>query len=142
MFEVFASFGFALLVVCLVLAAFGMVVGFHFGNELGSRLTSSREFWKYNGICYAIVVVLTAFFIALNLPTLIFVCVGGLGGFIAGIRMGYGESVGPWRAHDRFYTPHKNKKKRASVSRDGGAEVQHPRAKERELISTQTTDDK
>lgn len=133
--ELFASGGFALLIVSLLLAGFGIVIGFHYGNEYGSSIETKRAFWKANLYCYLGIVIATALFIALGLVTLIFLCVGFLGGFIAGIRMGYGESVGPWKAHDRFYKPHK--KKGARKEKQSAKSVRHQRKsdKNRELIS-------
>jgi hypothetical protein len=102
--------GFELALISLVVGAFGIYFGFGLGNMLGSRATSKKEYWKYNAIAYAGFIVLAAFIWALGLVVLIFFSVGGLAGVIAGLRMGYGQAVGPWKAHDRFMNLHPDEK--------------------------------
>lgn len=102
---------FPYIIIALLLGLFGIIIGFRFGDECGHKTTSNKQFWKYNGYCYLVVIFATALFLAVDLVMLTFICVGFLGGFIAGIRMGFGESVGPWKAHDRFYAPRKKRKK-------------------------------
>ena len=103
---------FPYIIVALMLGLFGLVIGFHFGNETGARITDTKEYWRYNLIVYLITIGIAAVFIACSLLMLVFVCVGFLAGFVGGIHMGYGESLGPWKGLDRFMR--KNNKKGSS----------------------------
>ena len=70
---------------------------------------------------------------------LIGLVLGLMAGTIAGLKMGFGESVGPWKARDRFFRVNKDQLRRAEngeraeaarrARRDGGPEP--------ELISVQ-----
>ena len=77
--------GFAMAVVGLMLAIFGIVLGFGIGSRLAEDVTDRKTYWKYNAVAYAAGILVSA-----------------LGGVIAGLKMGYGEAVGPWVTHDRF----------------------------------------
>ena len=46
--------GFAWAVVGLLLALFGIIIGFHIGDEWGQKAPDKRTYWKYNGIAYAV----------------------------------------------------------------------------------------
>lgn len=112
----FSDAAFALAVVGLLLALFGIIVGFHIGDEYGQKAPDKKTYWKYNGIAYAIGIGASLLVWLTGWVTLAFFTIGALGGAIAGLKMGYGASVGPWKAHDRFFNrSHKRKAQRSRV---------------------------
>ena len=73
-------------------------------------------------------------------PLVQFAPIGWLGGFIAGLKMSFGESVGPWRKHDEVFNV--NKAHRAAADAGDAEERRRARrngAADRQLISV--TDD-
>lgn len=94
--------GFAMAVVGLMLAIFGIVLGFGIGSRLAEDVTDRKTYWKYNAVAYAAGILVSALVWATGWSVLAFGTVGCLGGVIAGLKMGYGEAVGPWVTHDRF----------------------------------------
>ena len=42
--------------------------------------------------------------------------IGLIGGTVAGMKMGFGESVGPWKAHDRYFRVNKDQLRRSENS--------------------------
>lgn len=111
--------GFAWAVVGLLLALFGIIIGSHIGDEWGQKAPDKRTYWKYNGIAYAVGIGASLLVWLTGWVTLAFPTVGMLGGAIAGLKMGYGASVGPWKAHDRFFN---RSNKRAAAKRKVGAD--------------------
>lgn len=107
----FSDAAFAWAVVGLLLALFGIILGFHLGDEYGQKAPDKRTYWKYNGIAYAIGIGASLAVWLTGWVTLAFFTIGMLGGAIAGLKMGYGASVGPWKAHDRFFN--RSNKRRA-----------------------------
>ena len=101
-----------------VLFIFCIYLGFSIGSWAGKRAVTTREFWTYNII--AVVACVVATVLVSWLPLLYAAPLGLLGGTIAGLKMGFGESVGPWRAHDRIFNV--NKSHRETAERGGGAE--------------------
>jgi hypothetical protein len=104
--------GFALAILSLVLGAFGIYFGFGLGSQLAEKATSKKAYWKLNAAVYAVGIAVSAVVWATGLVILVFVTIGALAGAIAGLRMGYGEAVGPWKAHDRFMNLHPDDKPR------------------------------
>lgn len=112
--------GFAMAVVGLMLAIFGIVLGFGIGSRLAENVSSRKAYWKDNAIAYVVGILASAFVWMTGWSVLAFATIGCLGGVIAGLKMGYGEAVGPWHAHDRFLglnkrRAHPKPKKAASV---------------------------
>ena len=69
-------------------------------------------------------------------PLVQFAPIGWLGGFIAGLKMSFGESVGPWRKHDEVFNV--NKAHRAAADAGDAEERRRARrngAADRQLIS-------
>lgn len=85
----------------LLLCVFGVYVGFLIGRSLGERAVTTADYWKMNAAAIIVTVLLS--FVFSGLPLLAGAIVGLLAGCIAGIKMGFGESVGPWRRVDRFF---------------------------------------
>ena len=89
--------GFAFIICALILFVFSVYIGFSCGNAVGQRL-ERRGYWTAN--IAAILVAAVLFVIIASLPLLYAVVIGLLGGVVAGLKMGFGESVGPWRHVD------------------------------------------
>ena len=99
-------------VLALVLFLFAIYIGFLCGQwACEKRVITKRDYW-----------------------------IGWLGGFIAGLKMSFGESVGPWRKHDEVFNV--NKAHRAAADAGDAEERRRARrngAADRQLISV--TDD-
>lgn len=68
-------------------------------------MITKRDYWIANFAGAAAVVLLTWVFSLF--PLVQFAPIGWLGGFIAGLKMSFGESVGPWRKHDEVFNVNK-----------------------------------
>ena len=102
------------------------------------RVITKRDYWIANFAGAAAVVLLTWVFSLF--PLVQFAPIGWLGGFIAGLKMSFGESVGPWRKHDEVFNV--NKAHRAAADAGDAEERRRARrngAADRQLISV--TDD-
>ena len=103
-----------------------------------SASITKRDYWIANFAGAAAVVLLTWVFSLF--PLVQFAPIGWLGGFIAGLKMSFGESVGPWRKHDEVFNV--NKAHRAAADAGDAEERRRARrngAADRQLISV--TDD-
>ena len=85
----------------LVLLVFSIYIGFALGSSFGAKLEDSGAYWKANLAGVGVAVLVTA--VVSLLPLLAAAPIGMLGGWIAGLKMGFGESVGPWKVHDRVF---------------------------------------
>lgn len=89
-------------VLALVLFLFAIYIGFLCGQwACEKRVITKRDYWIANFAGAAAVVLLTWVFSLF--PLVQFAPIGWLGGFIAGLKMSFGESVGPWRKHDEVF---------------------------------------
>lgn len=91
----------AFMICFLLLFLFSIYLGFIIGNGLGERALSTRAYWLWHLAMVAACIVLTVLFSPFLL--LAVTPLGLLGGSIAGLKMGFGESVGPWKLLDRFF---------------------------------------
>ena len=91
----------AFIISFVVLFVFCVYVGFSVGNTVGERTVTTREYWGLNVAVIAVCMLVTAMLGAL--PLLYAVPVGLMAGGITGLKMGFGESVGPWAFIDRFF---------------------------------------
>lgn len=123
----------------LVLFLFAIYIGFLCGQwACEKRVITKRDYWIANFAGAAAVVLLTWVFSLF--PLVQFAPIGWLGGFIAGLKMSFGESVGPWRKHDEVFNV--NKAHRAAADAGDAEErrrARHNGAADRQLISV--TDD-
>ena len=126
-------------VLALVLFIFAIYIGFLCGQwACEKRVITKRDYWIANFAGAAAVVLLTWVFSLF--PLVQFAPIGWLGGFIAGLKMSFGESVGPWRKHDEVFNV--NKAHRAAADAGDAEErrrARHNGAADRQLISV--TDD-
>lgn len=133
--------GFAIVLVSLLLGVLGIVIGFRIGGDLAHNVTNRKDYWKYNLIAYLVGILVSAVIWAAGWVVLSFVAIGALGGCIAGLKFGYGESVGPWKAHDRFMRVNGSHLSRAELkerrrgAKGGDDPDDQDDPEERELIS-------
>ena len=91
----------AFIILFAILFLFSVYIGFLIGQTVcEQRVVTARGYWAWNigGIVLAVVL---SVFLA-TLPLLYAALFGVLAGYIAGMRMSFGEAVGPWKALDRF----------------------------------------
>ncbi len=91
----------AFVILFALLFVFSVYIGFTIGERWGERAVDARAYWLYNLAAILVCVVLTA--VLTLLPLLYATPLGLLMGSIVGLKMGFGESVGPWRLLDRFF---------------------------------------
>lgn len=127
----------AFIIVSLVLFLFSVYIGFTVGQAAGAKVPSTRAYWMANGAAIVAAVLLTL--ILSQLPLLYAAIVGLLAGVIAGLKMGFGESVGPWRKHDEAFNV--NRAQRDAADKGTAAARRRRRSageREPDLISTET----
>ncbi len=101
----------AFLICALLLFAFSVYIGFLIGNNVGMRAVTRADYWKMNGAAIIIAVLLS--FILAAVPLFYAVDVGLLAGAIVGLKMAFGESVGPWAVHDKVFNVNKGHREAA-----------------------------
>lgn len=89
----------AFIICSALLFIFCVYIGFLVGSTLGERAVTKADYWKMNAA--AIIAAVLAAMVLAALPLLYSAIVGLLAGCIVGLKMAFGESVGPWRAVDR-----------------------------------------
>ena len=100
-------------VFALMLFLFGIVTGTGVGERLAPRCVTRRDYWAHNivvlliGAASVVVVGLTPF------PTLIALAVGLVAGAVAGLKLNFSESVGPWHKVDTYFRVNKRQVERA-----------------------------
>lgn len=100
-------------IVAILLFAFGLLLGVHIGDGLSKRTVSRRDYWKYNLIVLGVGILVSAVLWATGWLLLVGVSFGLLVGAISGLKMGFGESIGPWGAVDRKLGTNKDQVRRA-----------------------------
>lgn len=101
----------AFLICALLLFAFSVYIGFLIGNNVGMRAVTRSDYWKMNGIAIVVAVLLS--FVLAAVPLFYAVDVGLLAGAIVGLKMAFGESVGPWAVHDKMFNVNKSHRETA-----------------------------
>ncbi|MDO4848972.1 MAG: hypothetical protein Q4B45_04250 [Coriobacteriia bacterium] len=134
------DFGFAGAVFALVLLLFGIFAGVGAGDILAKKCVTRREYVRMNLLVLAAGVVATAFVCLTGLFMLILFVFGVMAGTLAGLKMGFGESVGPWEKVDRAFKVNKDHVRRADhpeaaeaarrARRDGGSEPEFMSARD------------
>ena len=101
----------AFLICSLLLLLFGVYIGFIIGSNVGERAVTKADYWKMNAA--AIVVAVLLGFILAGLPLFYGGVIGLLAGCIAGLKMAFGESTGPWRALDKMFNVNRSHRETA-----------------------------
>lgn len=95
-----SNISFGLAIVSILFFLFGVIVGVHVGEELGGRCVSRRRYalanlgWLLGGVLLSTLVFCTGW-VAFAAIT-----IGMIAGGLAGLKFGFGESVGPWKFVD------------------------------------------
>ena len=130
------SDGFAITVVSLLFAVFGIVVGFHLGDEAGARCENTARYATANVVAILVGSLLFMVVWATGYVVLGMFAFGAVAGAVAGLKFGYGESVGPWKFVDRLMTPAARQRGRERArARRAAAKRARTGAAEPELMS-------
>ena len=115
----------AFIIAFVLVFIFSIYLGFTVGTYAGERAATSREYWVYNLIAFVACIVATA--VLTLIPLLCSAPLGFLAGCFTGLKMGFGESSGPWKKFDRFFNV--NKGQRARAARGSGEATRRARHK-------------
>lgn len=112
------------LIIYAVVFVFSIYIGFLVGQAVCKRwAVTARDYWVCNLGGAAIMVVLFTF---IQLALVQAILLGLLAGYIAGLKMSFGESVGPWKWLDKFMNVNRRHRK---VAEAGTGEEQRRRRK-------------
>ena len=120
-----------LLIVGLLLLGFGLVLGFSLGEQLAVRCVTKTEFWHMNLAIVVVGALASGIVWATGFVMIAAATVGTMAGAVAGLKFGFGESAGPWKAHDKAFRVNKEHLETAESGkgearrkrrRDGGPE--------------------
>ncbi|MCI1645421.1 MAG: hypothetical protein LKI67_05240 [Olsenella sp.] len=100
---------FAVAIFVIMLFAFGLVVGERIGEEMGGKCVEKREFHVANLKILATGILASAVVWAVQLLTLAGLVFGLMVGALAGARLGFGGSVGPWKFADKYFNVNKSR---------------------------------
>lgn len=123
-------------VVTMLFGVLGIMIGYKAGLEGGKTAANDRQYWARNGVALLVGVAVSAVVAATGLLTLMGLSIGLIGGAVAGLKFGYGKSVGLWRKHDTMFRVNKDQvaaADSAKQARDEGM-TEEERAK-RDLVS-------
>ena len=101
------------LVFALMFLLFGTVTGVGVGERLVVRCVTKREYVIANVIVLLVGAFACAIAMLTPFPVLVVFVIGLIGGTVAGLKLGFGESVGPWKAHDRYFRVNKDQLRRS-----------------------------
>lgn len=124
------------IIVTMLFGVLGIVIGWKVGTVWGSLAETDRQYWMRNLAVVLIGIVLSAVVAATGMTTLMGLTVGLIGGSIAGLKMGFGKSVGVWQKHDRYFRVNKDQVKAGETARRARSEGMTERQRaERDLMS-------
>lgn len=114
-------------IICAALVLiFGIVIGNRIGQELGEHVVTTRSYWLCNAGALVAGILLVAVLGVLGLALIQPGVLGLMAGAIVGLKMSFGESVGPWRVLDRALNV--NRAHRETAERGTGPERRRRRA--------------
>ncbi|WP_321971520.1 hypothetical protein [Paratractidigestivibacter sp.] len=105
--------GFVGAVLALFLLLFGIYAGVGAGDILSKRCVTRGDYWRWNLIVLGAGALATALVCLTGLFMLVVLVFGVMAGTIAGLKMGFGESVGPWKKVDRAFRVNKDHVRRS-----------------------------
>lgn len=131
--------GFAVAVLALVLFLCGIVFGMGLGDELAKRCVTKGEYARANVLTLLVGALATALVVMTTLTVLVCLVIGAMAGTVAGLKLGFGESVGPWKFVDRTFHANKDQLRRAKDSKRAEAvrRARRDGTPEPELMSVQ-----
>ena len=125
-------------ILALFLLLFGIYAGVGAGDILSKRCVSRKDYWRWNLTVLGIGVVATALVCLTGLFMLIVLVFGAMVGTVAGLKMGFGESVGPWKKVDKAFRVNREHVRRAEDPEGSEAARRARReGREAELMSAQ-----
>lgn len=131
---------FAVAIFVIMLFAFGLVIGEHVGEEMGKKCVEKRDFHIANLKIILVGVAVSAVVWAVQLLTLAGLVLGLMAGALAGAKIGFGESVGPWKFADKYFNVNKDQTNRTEAEKTRRRAVRKARKQgepEPELMSVQ-----
>lgn len=131
---------FAVAIFVIMLFAFGLVIGEHVGEEMGKKCVEKRDFHIANLKIILVGVAVSAMVWAVQLLTLAGLVFGLMAGALAGARIGFGESAGPWKFTDKYFNVNKGRSGSSDADRARGRAARKARKQgepEPELMSVQ-----
>lgn len=131
---------FAVAIFVIMLFAFGLVIGEHVGEEMGSGCVEKRDFHIANLKIVVVGVAVSAVVWAVQLLTLAGLVLGLMAGALAGAKIGFGESVGPWKFADKYFNVNKDQANHTEAEKARRRAVRKARKQgkpEPELMSVQ-----
>ena len=131
--------GFAVAVLALVLFMCGIVFGVGLGDRLAVRCVTKGEYARANVLTLLAGALATALVLMTTLTVLVCLVIGAMAGTVAGLKLGFGESVGPWKFVDRTFHANKDQLRRSKDSKRAEAvrRARRDGTPEPELISVQ-----
>lgn len=134
------SFGVA--IVALVLFVFGTVLGEHLAESYGYKLVTRRDYLLANIAWFVAGIALSGIVWATGWTTLAAFTFGMIAGGMAGFKIAFGESIGPWKFVDKFFNTNKRhvaaaQDTHADARRKARREWKEGKGPEPELISVQ-----
>ena len=131
---------FAVAIFVIMLFAFGLVIGEHVGEEMGKKCVEKRDFHIANLKIILVGVAVSAVVWAAQLLTLAGLVLGLMAGALAGAKIGFGESVGPWKFADKYFNVNKDQANHTEAEKARRRAVRKARKQgepEPELMSVQ-----
>ncbi|MDY2787905.1 MAG: hypothetical protein SOU05_00650 [Atopobium sp.] len=134
------SFGVA--IVALVLFVFGTVLGEHLAESYGYKLVTRRDYLLANVAWFVAGIALSGIVWATGWTTLAAFTFGMIAGGMAGFKIAFGESIGPWKFVDKFFNTNKRhvaaaQDTHADARRKARREWKEGKGPEPELMSVQ-----
>lgn len=115
--------GWSFAIIYAMVFGFAIYIGVLLGDGWGKRIVTAKAYWLCNMgmlVCSVLLVSLVP------LPLVQVGAMGVLAGGIAGLKMGFGESTGPWRWLDSFMNVNRHQRK---VAEKGTGEAYRRRRK-------------
>lgn len=115
--------GWSFAIIYAMVFGFAIYIGFLLGDGWGKRIVTAKAYWLCNLgmlVCSVLLVSLVP------LPLVQVGAMGVLAGGIAGLKMGFGESTGPWKWLDSFMNVNRHQRK---VAEKGTGEAYRRRRK-------------
>lgn len=129
----------AILIGAIVCLVFGIVLGYGIGERLAVDCITTKQYWKKNIEVLIVGALASAVVWATGFVLLAGITIGAIGGAIAGLKFGFGESAGPWKAFDKTFRVNRDQ---VATAESGKGEERRRRRKEGgpepELMSTIT----
>lgn len=115
--------GWSFAIIYVMVFGFAIYIGFLLGDGWGKRIVTAKAYWLCNLGMLSCLVLLVSL---VPLPLVQVGAMGVLAGGIAGLKMGFGESTGPWKWLDSFMNVNRHQRK---VAEKGTGEAYRRRRK-------------